>query len=96
MWMGVFRILQYIRFLLFDVCSEIELFAVVVRCNGGVGKHDRVLQEPFGDAVVDVGGSLCCLSPPHSYLPPLVFEQPCLSVHNSLNSIAIYILVIFS
>jgi hypothetical protein len=43
-----------------------------------VGKHDRVLQEPFRDAVVDVGASLCCLSPPHSYLPLLVFEQPCL------------------
>ena len=34
----------------------IELFALVVRCNGGVGKPDRV---PFKDAMVDVGGSLC-------------------------------------
>lgn len=33
MWMAVFRILQYIRFLLFDVCSGIELFVVVVCCN---------------------------------------------------------------
>jgi hypothetical protein len=88
MWMDVFRILLYIQFLLFDVCSGIEIFEIVVRCNGGVGKHDRVLRESFRDAVVDVGGSLCCLSPPHPYLPPLVFEQPCLSV-------VTYILVIF-
>jgi hypothetical protein len=92
MWMGVFRILLYIRFLLFDVCSGIKLFAVVVCYNGGVGKHDRVLREPFKNALVDVGGSLCCLTPPHSYFPPLVFELPYILVHNS---VATYILVIF-
>jgi len=47
----------------------IELFALVVRCNGGVGKPDRV---PFRDAMVDVGGSCA-----KSYLLPLVFEKPC-------------------
>ena len=53
-----------------------NFFAVVVRCNWGVGKACAVGAMPFRDAMVNVGGSLCCLSPPDSYVLPLVFEKP--------------------
>ena len=64
------------RFSLSDVFSGMELFCCSCPLQLGCRQACAVGAMPFRDAMVNVGGSLCCLSPPDSYVLPLVFEKP--------------------